>query len=306
MLPLLEIRLPFNPNLIDTGGFVLAWHGLLSFAGVATAVWLVGRWARRDRLDPDTVYNTAIWAILGGIVGARVVHVADNWGSVYGFDDPISLIAVWSGGIALWGAILGGWIAGMIYAYISKYPIGKLMDLTAPAVLIAQSIGRVGDVINGEHWSRNTDLFWGWVFTNPANAGFNPPRRLDGILDPTSASHPAVVYEIIWNMLVLAVIWRFRDRFRPAGSLWMIYLGLYAFGRFWIQFLRLDDEKFWNLQEAHLIALGIMAISVTFVILKVRFRKPGDEPDVPEAPERRSRGRLRRARQRGQERASAG
>ena len=306
MFPLLEINIPFSPNLIDAGSFVLSWHGLLSFAGVSTAVWLVARWARQERLDPDMVYNTAIWAILGGIVGARVSHVADNWGSVYSFSDPIGLIAVWSGGIGLWGALIGGWIAGMIYARISKYPVGKLMDLAAPAVLIAQSIGRVGDILNGEHWSKNTDLFFGWVFTNASSPGANPPRRLDGILDPTQGSHPAVVYEIIWNMLVLAVIWRFRDRFRPAGSLWMIYLGLYAFGRFWIQFLRLDDEKFWNLQEAHLIALGIMAISVTFVILKVRFRKPGDEPDVPEAPERRSRGRLRRARQRGQERASAG
>ena len=101
MLPLLEIEIPFNPNLIDAGGFVLAWHGLLSFVGVATAVWLVARWARQERLDPDMVYNTAIWAILGGIVGARVVHVADNWGSVYGFNDPIELVAVWSGGIDL-------------------------------------------------------------------------------------------------------------------------------------------------------------------------------------------------------------
>ena len=78
----------------------------------------------------------------------------------------------------------------------------------------------------------------------------------------------------------------------------MIYLGLYAFGRFWIQFLRLDEEKFWNLQEAHLIALGVMAVSIGFVVLKTRLRRPGDEPDEPSAPERVSRNRLRRARQR--------
>ena len=110
MLPLLEIRIPFDPNIINTGGFVLAWHGLLSFVGVGVAVYLVARWARQDRLDPDMVYNTAVWAILCGIVGALIVHVADNWGSVYGFDQPIDLIAVWSGGIGLWGAILGGWV----------------------------------------------------------------------------------------------------------------------------------------------------------------------------------------------------
>ncbi len=299
MLPLLEIRIPFDPNIINTGGFVLAWHGLLSFVGVAAAVYLVARWARQERLDPDMVYNTAIWAILGGIVGARIVHVADNWGSVYGFDQPIDLIAVWSGGIGLWGAILGGWVAGMIYARISKYPVGKLMDLSAPALLVAQSIGRVGDIMNGEHWSKNTDLFFGWVFTHSASPGANPPSRLAGEFDPTSGSHPTVVYEIIWNMLVLAGLWRVRKKFRPDGAIWMIYLGLYAFGRFWIQFLRLDEEKFWNLQEAHLIALGVMTISIAFIALKVRFRGPDDEPDGPEQPERVSRGRLRRARQRG-------
>jgi phosphatidylglycerol:prolipoprotein diacylglycerol transferase len=298
MLPLLEIEIPFDPNLIDTGGFVLAWHGLLSFFGVATAVWLVARWARQERLDPDMVYNTAIWAILGGIVGARVVHVADNWGSVYGFDEPIELIAVWSGGIGLWGAILGGWIAGMIYAYISKYPVGKLMDLSAPALLVAQSIGRLGDIMNGEHWSKNTDLFFGWVFTHASSPGARPPSRLSGEFDPTSGSHPTVVYEIFWNMLVLAFLWRIRKKFRPDGAIWMIYLGLYAFGRFWIQFLRLDEEKFWNLQEAHLIALGVMAVSIGFVVLKTRLRRPGDEPDEPSEPERVSRNRLRRARQR--------
>ena len=298
MLPLLEIEIPFNSNLIDSGGFVLSWHGLLSFVGVAVAVWLVARWARQERLDPDMVYNTAIWAILGGIVGARIVHVADNWGGVYGFDDPVEIIAVWSGGIGLWGAILGGWVGGMIYASISRYPVGKLMDLSAPALLIAQTIGRVGDIVNGEHWSKNTDLFFGWVFTHAQSPGANPPRSLDGVFDPTSGSHPTVVYEMIWNMLALAVIWRFRKSFRPAGSVWMIYLGLYAFGRFWIQFLRLDDEKFWNLQEAHLIALGVMSISLGFVIWKVRFRGSGDEPDEPAAPQSRSRGRLRRARQR--------
>ncbi|HIK98434.1 MAG TPA: hypothetical protein EYG13_02660, partial [Dehalococcoidia bacterium] len=191
-----------------------------------------------------------------------------------------------------------GWLAGMIYAYISKYPVGKLMDLSAPALLVAQSIGRLGDIMNGEHWSKNTDLFFGWVFTHASSPGARPPSRLSEEFDPTSGSHPTVVYEIFWNMLVLAFLWRIRKKFRPDGAIWMIYLGLYAFGRFWIQFLRLDEEKFWNLQEAHLIALGVMAISIGFVVLKTRLRRSGDEPDEPSGPEPVSRNRLRRARQR--------
>ncbi|MBI4306355.1 MAG: prolipoprotein diacylglyceryl transferase, partial [Chloroflexi bacterium] len=73
------IRIPFDPNIISSGSFTLSWHGLLSFVAVAAAVVLVARWAKRDGIDPDIVYNPAVGAIAGGIIGARIVHVADNW-----------------------------------------------------------------------------------------------------------------------------------------------------------------------------------------------------------------------------------
>ncbi|MSQ07776.1 MAG: prolipoprotein diacylglyceryl transferase [Dehalococcoidia bacterium] len=276
-LGLLSIRIPFNPNIISSGSFTLSWHGLLSFVGVAVAVYLIARWARKRDLDPDMVYNTAIWAILGGIVGARIVHVADNW-DVYRHN-PGDIFALWAGGIGLWGAILGGWAAGMIYARISRYPVGKLMDLAAPAMLIAQTIGRVGDIINGEHWSRATSLPWGWYFSHVDNPGRDGAQRFFG--DPEKPVHPAVVYEMIWNMLVLAVIFRFRDRLKPDGSLWMVYLALYAAGRFMIQFVRLDSVKFWGLQEAHLIALLVLLVTVPFIVWKTRFKKPGENGGTP-------------------------
>lgn len=287
------ISIPFDPNIISSGNFLLSWHGFLSFVAVAVAVFMIGRWAKRDGLNPDMIYNTATWVILGGIIGARAVHVADNW-DLYR-DDLASVFQIWSGGIGLWGAILGGWVGGGVYAYFAKYPVGKLMDLSAPAVLIAQTIGRVGDIINGEHWSKATDLPWGWVFTHADSPGrFGPSGSTTW--DPGQATHPTVVYEMIWNMLVLAVLWRLRGRLRPDGAIWMIYLSLYAVGRFTIQFLRLDAVKFWGLQEAHLIAILVLAAAVPYIAIRVRFKKPGEDEAAPRAP---SRGRLRRQRQRG-------
>ena len=123
----------------------------MSFVGVAVAIWMVNNAAKKVNLDPDMVYNTAIFGIIGGIIGARLVHVIDYWGVYY--SDPTKIFAIWTGGIGLWGGILGGWLGGALYAKYSGASVGKLMDIAAPAMFVAQTIGRVGDVINGEHWS---------------------------------------------------------------------------------------------------------------------------------------------------------
>ena len=290
---LLSIPIPFDPNIFG-GGFVpLSWHGFLSFVAVAVAIFLVARWARREQIEPDVVYNVAIWGIIGGVIGARVVHVADNWGVYSG--NIGSMFQIWSGGIGLWGGILGGWLAGMAYAYFAKYPIGKLMDVTAPAMLIGQTIGRIGDVINGEHWARATDLPWGWYFTHVDS----PARAVTGRypeIGPETPVHPAVVYEMIWNMAVLGVLFMLRGKLKPAGSLWMVYLALYSIGRFGIQWLRLDPVKFWGLQEAHIIAILVLLVAVPFLVIKTRFvSADGDDTPASATP---TRGREQRRRRR--------
>jgi phosphatidylglycerol:prolipoprotein diacylglycerol transferase len=303
--PVAAIGLPFDPNIGGGTSVALSWHGFLSFVAVAFAVWFVARAARKERFDPDMVYNTAIWGIIGGIIGARLVHVADNW-DVYG-NDLVQVFAVWEGGIGLWGGILGGWLGGGAYAYISKYPVGKLMDLTAPALLLAQTIGRIGDIINGEHWSRATDLPWGWYFTHPSS-----PARIGALNEygnPEEPVHPAVVYEMIWNIIGLFVVYKLKNRFRPDGSLFMFYLGYYALGRFMIQFVRLDKVYFAGLQEAHLIAIGVMVISVGWMIFKMRLKQPGESgPPTPEDSDdsSTSAGRRRQQRRERRERARAG
>ncbi|MBC8453156.1 MAG: prolipoprotein diacylglyceryl transferase, partial [Chloroflexi bacterium] len=165
-MPIAAIEIPFNPNIIAGGSFSLSWHGFLSFVGVAAAVWIVGKAAIRENLDQDLVYNTAIFGIVGGIIGARLVHVFDNW-DIYG-DDPGRILAVWTGGIGLWGGILGGWLGGSLYAWVAKAPGGRFMDIAAPAMFVGQTIGRIGDIIKGEHWARALDAGWGWDFTHPS------------------------------------------------------------------------------------------------------------------------------------------
>jgi len=295
-MPIAAIEIPFNPNLVAGGNLSLSWHGLLSFVGVAAAIWMVSRAAKRDGLDQDLVYNTAIFGIIGGIIGARLVHVFDNW-DIYG-SDPGRIFAIWSGGIGLWGGILGGWIAGAAYAWIAKAPVGKFMDIAAPAMFVAQTIGRMGDIINGEHWSRALDLAWGWYFTHPDSPARIGAERFFG--DPERPVHPTVVYEMIWNMIGLFLITKLRGKLKPDGSIWMVYVTWYSIGRFSIQYLRLDDVKFWGLQEAHIIAILVLSFTIPYMIKNLRW---ADDQLDQDGGDKRSASRRKRDRQREQARS---
>ena len=164
------VDIDIGSNLVAFGSFVLSWHGFFSFIAVATAVFLVGRWAPTRGIHPDDIYSIATWAIVGGIVGARAVHVIDHW-SFYQ-SNPGQMIAVWNGGIGLWGGILGGFLVGAGYALWRKHPVGVIADLTAPALLFVQTIGRLGDIVNGEHCAKAWDFAFGFVWTNPGLGRF--------------------------------------------------------------------------------------------------------------------------------------
>ena len=100
------ISIPFDPDIIRTAGFILSWHGFFTFVAVAVAVYLTWRWGRRDGLDGDAILSVSTWCIIGGIVGARVLHVVDFWDDVYQYD-PARIVQFWNGGIAIFGAYLG-------------------------------------------------------------------------------------------------------------------------------------------------------------------------------------------------------
>ena len=244
-------------------GLVVSWHGFFTFVAVATAVILVGRWALLRELDSDTIYSIAIAAIIGGVVGARFVHVIDNWSDVYQHR-PGQIIALWSGGIAIWGGILGGFIGGSAYALVVRHPVGVVADLTAPALLLVQSIGRLGDIINGEHCAKATDYFLGFTWTHAETAARNCSTGF------AASVHPVILYEMVWNMVSLAIIWQLRGRLKPAGMLFALYLALYSLGRFGISFLR--EDKVWALgmQEAHYIALLVLIVTVPLLVAKAR------------------------------------
>ena len=290
MFVLSTIAIGINPNIFRFGPFLLSWHGFLTFVSVAVAVYLTYRWGTREGMNPDAILSVAVWGIIGGIIGARVLHIIDFWGVIYRHN-PLSLLYVWQGGIAIYGAIMGGFVGASLYIIIrnsdwflkvwqryfrfmgepGKAPlpgIGHLADITAPALLIAMAIGRVGDVINGEHFASFTRLPWGVVYTHPASPALGH-----------AASHPAVAYELLFDLALLLIIWPMRHRLRPRGMTFVLYGALYSIGRFFLSFIREEfNSYFLGLNEAQIVALLVIIVTVPLLVYKAQLVRPTRAP----------------------------
>ena len=266
------IEIGINPYIFDFGPLTLSWHGLFSVVGIALAVFLVGRWAPRQGISSDAVYSVAVWAIIGGIIGARLVHVIDEWG--FYSDNLVRSLQFWRPGVAIWGGVLGGLAGGVLCARIYKLPAGRLADITAPAMLLAQAVGRIGDIINGEHFAKYTDHFWGVIYTHPSTQYL----FLNNGLDPNIPTHPAVFYELVWNLIAFAIIWwGLRGKIHPDGMLFAAYLALYAFGRFFILFFHTYRDWFGDLNEAQIISLLVLLVTVPLLGYRARFHSDGEK-----------------------------
>jgi phosphatidylglycerol:prolipoprotein diacylglycerol transferase len=157
--------------------------------------------------------------------------------------------------------------------------VGVLADIAAPAVLISMAIGRIGDIINGEHFADATTLPWGVVYTNPNSPGFGRP-----------AAHPAVAYELLFDLVLVAAIWPFRHRLRPHGMFFMLYGGLYSMGRFFLSFLRDETNVYFDvLNQAQILALLVILVAIPLVVFKAQFVRPAPRPEARERNRRRTR-----------------
>jgi phosphatidylglycerol---prolipoprotein diacylglyceryl transferase len=138
----MNVTIGFDPIIAQLGPFQLGWHGIFTALAVVIAVRLAAYLGEREGISAETIYRVAAWGIVGGMVGARLFHVADHVS--YYVANPWLIPAVWEGGIAVYGAFIGGLVAGWIGALRAGLPIWRLLDIAAPAMLVGQAIGRFG------------------------------------------------------------------------------------------------------------------------------------------------------------------
>jgi phosphatidylglycerol:prolipoprotein diacylglycerol transferase len=247
----------FDPIIAQVGPFQLGWHGLFTAVAVGVALWVAGYVGKRQGIPQDVIYSVATWGVIGGIIGARLFHVADHL--PYYLENPLLIPMVWEGGIAVYGAFIGGLVGGFIAVWRSHLDPWPLLDVAAPSMLVGQAIGRLGCLSNGDAWGAavtgGSPFALAIIYTNPNDL---LPADLKGV--PTYA-YPA--YEILAELILLGVLWLLRKRVQPGVSFLIAAIG-YAVIRFVLTYLRQETVIVWGLQEAQVIALvtGIAALCV--------------------------------------------
>ncbi|MCR4393797.1 MAG: prolipoprotein diacylglyceryl transferase [Dehalococcoidales bacterium] len=250
------IVINIDPVALNLGHLHITWYSLIVSLAIIVAITVAIYEAKRRGITPDKIFGLAPWAISGGLLGARLFHVIDHWS--YYASNPLQTIAFWLGGLAIWGALIGGGIATLIYTRLNKIPFLFLADTLVPALLTAQIIGRFACIIDGDAVGGITSLPWAFIYLNP---GAMVPDGLLGV-----PVHPYPVYDQIWNLLGLGIALKLRHHLKISGQLFMVYLSIYAVGRFVFSFVRQENIWFWGLQEAQVLALIILVFSVGMLI----------------------------------------
>jgi phosphatidylglycerol:prolipoprotein diacylglycerol transferase len=271
----LTVVIDLNPNLFRIGPFLITWHGVFAVLGILVAARL-GLWLlAKDGVDTSRSADGVAWMVVIGLVGARALYVWENF-RIFAGGNLLRVFALTEGGISQWGGLFGAALGAYVWARRAKFSYWKLLDASGAAAMIGLAVGRIGDVINGEHHGTPTNAPWGVEYVNPATLG-----------DPGVVVHPEVAYEMVLTLALLGALLPFHQRLKarlPDGVLGLVYLGLYAAGRFFLSFYRTDPAVFAGLRQAQLASLLMVVIAaVAIPVLYRRARGASSSTATPPA-----------------------
>lgn len=235
---------------IKLGPLTIRWYGLLIGSAVLIGVSLSQYLAKRRNINPELVSSLVIWLVIAAIPCARFYYVLFQWQDYA--QNPSQILAIWKGGIAIHGAIIGGIIASLIFARWKQIPFWQLADILSPSLILGQAIGRWGNFFNSEAFGRPTNLPWKL---------FIPLEKRPAGSENFSYFHPTFLYESLWNLLVFGLLLTlFFRSLKPnsrlkVGTIFLVYLVTYSLGRFWIEGLRTDSLMLGFLRIAQVVSL---------------------------------------------------
>ena len=275
-----------GPILVRIGPITIRWYGLLIATAVLVGVTLSQYLAKRRNVNPDLLSDLSIWLVIGAIPAARIYYVLFQW-SEYA-QHPENIIAIWKGGIAIHGAIIGGIAAALIFAKLKRVSFWQLADLVSPSLILGQAIGRWGNFFNSEAFGRPTNLPWKLYIPSVINFN-NGERRFPR--PPQYANydyfHPTFLYESLWDLMVFSLLITLFFRGLQGtrlklGTLSMVYLAAYSLGRLWIEGLRTDSLMLGPLRIAQIVSLVGIALGLAGLAWLYIGKRP--LPDVVSTP----------------------
>ncbi len=250
------------------GTLFIYWYGVIIMFGALMAALLATREAKRRGIDPELIWDMMPWLLVAGILGARIWHILTPPASMveqgittqYYLTHPLAMLNIRNGGLGIPGGVMGGALALWLYARAKKMHFSSWVDIIAPGLALAQGIGRWGNFMNQELYGAPTDLPWK-IFIEPA-------KRLPEYMDQ-AYYHPMFLYESLWNLLIMAVLLILGRKMKEKlfrGDIFLIYLVMYPFGRFMLEFMRLDPSNVGGM-NANQTLMGVIASASLIMIL---------------------------------------
>jgi prolipoprotein diacylglyceryl transferase len=263
---------------IHLGPLQLRAYGLMIALGVLAAVWLFGRRLEQHRIGTrEDASSVAVWAVAAGVLGSRLYHVVTSWDSRFS-DNPLRIFKIWEGGLGIPGGLIAGILVGVWRLRVRRLAVAAAVGAAAPAIPLAQAIGRWGNWWNQEIFGRPTDLPWALRVDDDVAVSAGYPAG--------TTFHPTFLYESLGNLLIcVGLLWlERRVRLRP-GRLIAVYLAGYAALRFGVESLRVDEaNRILGLRVNTWMSIVVFAGAVGYLVIDHR-RHAGDEHPVDdEAP----------------------
>ncbi|HIE17426.1 MAG TPA: prolipoprotein diacylglyceryl transferase [Dehalococcoidia bacterium] len=247
------ISIGIDPVAFSIGAFEVRWYGIMVVMAVITVIAITLLEARRVGIAEEHVYSIGLWAIIGGVIVSRLFHVVDRWD--YYVAHPEQLVRL--EGLTIYGAVIGAMLGMLVYTWVKKLSFWQIGDIAAPGAILGQAVGRIGCLLSGCCYGVATSLPWGIVYTHPGSYG------------PHEVVHPTQVYHLIWNLIGFSLLWLLRRRIRPQGSLFLLYLAIYAAGDLSIRFVREGEPFLFGMQQAQLIGIAVLLITVPWLVIRM-------------------------------------
>ncbi|MBR0026076.1 MAG: prolipoprotein diacylglyceryl transferase [Clostridia bacterium] len=255
------------------------WYGVLMALGIIIAVYIAHSEAKRKELPKDAVFDLCLWVIPLGIIGARLYYVLFELESYLA--DPIRMLYIWEGGLAIYGAVIGGLLGAFIYGRRKKIRFLTLADCIAPGLVLAQGIGRWGNFFNQEAFGlpiTNPDMMWFPLAVKIDRPWMDGFHTFNGIACDNPYHLATFFYESLWCVIVFIVLWSLRKKFKHDGDAILTYAMLYGFERMFVEALR--GDSLWLIPDvirvSQLVSFVLfVAVLVFFLVRRSREKKLG-------------------------------